>query len=384
MRARFGMALFAAVAAPPALLAQAAPVLSLGTPAAEFPEGFTNLGGVRELPGGRLLVIETCDRVVKRLDFAAQEAGPVGRTGAGPAEYRTPVRLLPLRADSVAVHDVGNQRYLVLDPAGTPVRTFSALPSTTQSAGGNMVSTTFSPLHGDGRGRFYGREPGMRATASGMVVNDSAAIEWWDPYGGSRDTVAFYRLARPGPVTPEPEPPFTTGIQWAVAPDGRVALVHPSDYHVEFIGPTGARTAGRPIRFDPVRLSEGHKAEWREAQKPACPMAASGTFTTPDGKTGTFMRMATPEPKVWPDVLPPIVSGGVQFATDGTLWVRRSVAAQAPHTYDVFDAAGRVVRTVVLPKRAKLLGFGQGVVYVARLDADDLQYVQRYALPTGR
>lgn len=384
MRARFGMALLGAVVAPLTVRGQSPPVVTLSTPRAEFPEGFTNLGGVHELPSARLLVIETCDRVVKLVDFAAHEAAQVGRTGAGPMEYRTPLRLLPLRGDSVAIHDLGNQRYLVLDPSGGPARTFSALPSATQSAGGAVVSTTFVPMYGDGRGRFYARETGVRATESGMVVNDSAAIEWWDPYAGTRDTVAFYRLARPGPMSPEPAPPFTTGIQWAVAPDGRVALVHPGDYHVEYVAPSGTRTSGRPIRFDPVKVSEGHKAEWREAQKPSCPMAASGTFTTPDGKTGTFMRAATPEPRAWPDVLPPIVSGGVTFATDGTLWVRRSVAAGAPHAYDVFDSTGRAVRTVVLPKRAKLLGFGRGVVYVARLDEDDLQYVQRHALPAMR
>lgn len=379
-----GAALLALLLWPSAVLSQAPPVSTLATPLADFPEGFTNLAGLRELPGGRVLTIETCDRVVKLLDFSTEEARQVGRTGAGPNEYRNPARLLPLRGDSTAVHDVGNQRYLVLDPAGRPARLFSALPSTSQSAGGAVVSTSFQPTHGDGRGRFYARESGMRATDAGLVVNDSAAIEWWDPYSGARDTVAFYRLNRPGPVSRDPAPPFTTGVQWAVAPDGRVALVHPSDYHVEFIAPSGARSRGGPNPFTPVRLSDGHRAEWRNEQKPPCPMAMSGTFTGPDGKTGTFMRMPTPEPKEWPAVLPPIVAGGVTFASDGTLWVRRHVAADAPQAYDVLDGSGRVVRRVVLPKRAKLLGFGKGVVYLVRLDEDDLQYVQRHALPASR
>jgi hypothetical protein len=36
---------------------------------------------------------------------------------------------------------------------------------------------------------------------------------------------------------------------------------------------------------------------------------------------------------------------------------------------------------VVLPAKTRLLGFGQGTVYLVRTDDDDLQYLQRYRLP---
>jgi hypothetical protein len=66
------------------------------------------------------------------------------------------------------------------------------------------------------------------------------------------------------------------------------------------------------------------------------------------------------------------------------LWVRRTVPAGEPATYNIIDPAGRVVQKVVLAKRARLLGFGKASVYVLRIDEDDLQYVQRYALPAVR
>jgi hypothetical protein len=75
---------------------------------------------------------------------------------------------------------------------------------------------------------------------------------------------------------------------------------------------------------------------------------------------------------------------GVSFAPDGMLWVRRVVAAGAPQTFDLIDPTGRVVQQVVLEKRSKLLGFGKSSVYVLRVDEDDLQYVQRYALSAVR
>jgi len=50
-------------------------------------------------------------------------------------------------------------------------------------------------------------------------------------------------------------------------------------------------------------------------------------------------------------------------------------------TFDVFDQTGRVVSRVALPAETRLIGFGNGTVYLARSDEDDLQYLQRYRLP---
>ena len=47
----------------------------------------------------------------------------------------------------------------------------------------------------------------------------------------------------------------------------------------------------------------------------------------------------------------------------------------------MFDATGKVVSRVALPADTLLLGFGNGTVYLARSDEDDLQYLQRYKLP---
>jgi hypothetical protein len=78
--------------------------------------------------------------------------------------------------------------------------------------------------------------------------------------------------------------------------------------------------------------------------------------------------------------MPPFLNGTntAVFSNDGYLWVARTgPAGQAP-TYDVIDRAGNVVQRVVLPKRHRLLGFGNSAVYLARLDKDDLQYLQKY------
>jgi hypothetical protein len=87
------------------------------------------------------------------------------------------------------------------------------------------------------------------------------------------------------------------------------------------------------------------------------------------------------EPAEWPEYLPAFVDRAVAFAPDGMLWVKRAVAAESPPMVDVIDATGKVVQRVALPRGSKLIGFGAGTVYLLRIDADDLQYLQRYRLP---
>jgi hypothetical protein len=63
------------------------------------------------------------------------------------------------------------------------------------------------------------------------------------------------------------------------------------------------------------------------------------------------------------------------------LWVRRATRASAPPLYDAFDITAKLTYQVELPANTKLVGFGAGTVYLARVDDDGLHYLQRYLLP---
>jgi hypothetical protein len=360
---------------------QTVPVTTLTSPTAELAEGFTSLQGVRELADGRVLTIEACEQVLKLVDFAAGSASQVGRTGSGPGEYRNTSRLLALAADSSAIYDVGNRRYLIILPDGTPGATFAEPPRAARVANGRVAAIGFSPTQSDAQGRLYAREFGLLEAGPTLVRAESVAVERWDRRLARRDTLAFQRSLRPGPVElGAPEVPFLTGVQWAVAPDGRVALLDPADYHVELVGPARARTVGKPIPFQPIRVTEAHKQQWREERKPLCGRR-SVSMPRPGGGSVTVEMQPPKEPTEWPEVLPPFLTGAALFAPDGILWVKRTAAAGAPVTYDLVDARGVVVRQVVLPKRTRLLGLGRTSLYLVRSDEDDLQYLQRYPLP---
>jgi hypothetical protein len=168
-------------------------------------------------------------------------------------------------------------------------------------------------------------------------------------------------------------PPFTGFDQMLSAPDGRVAIVYHDPYSVDYVSEDGRRSTGQPIRYDRLRIAEGHKAEWREQQKGRTNVMSMNGSTTmePGGQQ--------PDPSNWGgEYMPPFLERALMFSNDGFLWVRRTGPPGQRPTYDVIDRAGNLVQKVVLEKRSHLVGFGNGVVYVARHDNDDLQYLQKY------
>lgn len=386
--------MFAAASAP--LPAQNIPTRTLSRPDAEFSEPFTMIAGVRELRDGRLIVVDPRDKTVQVVDLKSGSATKLGREGSGPGEYGLPTRLMALPGDTTAIVDALNNRILLINPDGR-VGGFVDLnvpaPGGREGGRGMMMIGTSLPTAADGRGRMYVQGAPFRIVDGVPSAADSVPMTRWDRSSGRRDTVAWMRVPQGAnqisgssgagrqnvSVRIGGGPPFNGADQMAVAPDGRVAIVHHEPYSVDFVSETGQRTRGQPIRHDRVRLTDGHKQEWRERQRNAMGMM----ITNDNGRRSAAMvpNRDVQDPEVWGgDYLPPFLANAtIMFSGEGYLWISRTgPAGQAP-TFDVIDRAGAVVQRVVLPKKARLLGFGRGAVYVARVDEDDLQYIQKYA-----
>lgn len=396
MRNRFTLAAsLLAISAP--LLAQNVPTRTLSKPDAEYSEPFTQIAGVRELKDGRLIVIDPRDKTVQVVDLKAGTATKLGREGSGPGEYGIPFRLMPLPNDTTAISDMLNNRLLLINPNAT-VGGFVDLnvppPAGGRGDGRGMVMIGGNmPTAADAKGRMYYQGAPFRMTENGPQSADSVPMIRWDRASGKRDTLTWLRLpASANQVTSRGGrgnqqvmvrmgggPPFNGADQMVVAPDGRVAIAHHDPFSVDFVSETGQRVRGQPIKYDRLRITDGHKAEWRERQK-----SATGLMITNDnGRRAATMGPAgqTQDPEVWGgEYLPPFLGGNntMNFSNDGYLWIQRTGPAGQPPTFDVIDRAGNVAQRVVLPKRSRLLGFGNGALYVARLDEDDLQYLQKH------
>jgi hypothetical protein len=370
------------------------PVRTLGALEAEYPEPFSQVEGVRELRDGRVIVVDSRERLIHAVDMKAGTATRIGREGNGPGEYRIPLRVFALPGDSSAVYDMGNAaRPLVITPQGT--------------AGGSLPPVGGAPMFTnrgatDSQGRVYAEVRPVRSITGGVpLASDSSAIERLDRATGSRDTIArtstrmfspllsnnsrglsVKGIVGPGGAVPSAggsSPPFASHDQWAVAPDGRVAIVSVDPYRVTFITPNGTRTVSPVLDESRVPVTDALKELWREeARRPVSMLVSS--------RDGQMTAQSRPpqynEPAAWPDVLPPFLSRALSFAPDGMLWVKRAVAADSAPGIDVIDRAGKIAYRIALPKQSKLVGFGPASVYLVRIDFDDLQYLQRYPLPS--
>jgi hypothetical protein len=361
--------------------AQSPPVRMLAAADATLESEFSFVTAVRELPGGRVLVLDYGAGAVRVIDAAFTSSAPVGRSGQGPGEYRSPTRLLALGGDSTAVFDWGNSRLLVIGPSATP-------GPTRDVRGGRGCDTAIAaramPFRAsDGAGRFYTEAEPFRYAADGTrQPTDSAAIERWSS-ACRADTLAWVPAHRAPSRSGGTPDPFPARTQWAVAPDGRVVIVRHAPYRVDIVARDGRRRDGAPIPFARVRVTEAVRQQWRDDEQR--PQAAI-TITRATGSVATSMmrKPSYTEPDEWPEYLPPFLGDAVQVATDGSAWVQRATAPDENPLYDVIDATGRLAERVRLAARSRIVGFGRGTVYVIRRGTDDLEYLERHPLvPRG-
>jgi hypothetical protein len=344
---------------------QAVPTVQLSS-SASLEEAFSEIAGVHELATGRVVVVDTRERLLKIADFELGTVVQLSRTGDGPGEHRAPLSIFGLPDRASVVFDGGATRLLFLDPNGRPGRTLSLAGV---AASGSGLTSRFVPTRGDSLGRLYGNGPPVRVTPQGLALADSVPIVRWAPESETLTPVAHLRVRslrdRGGDIDPEravitPLIPFVVGDQWAVDQAGRIAILPYDVYRVDMVDEQGVRRVGPELRFEKLPLTEEHKAAWRRE--------ASST------------RPAT-EPPRWPEFLPPFLNRPAQFAPDGLLWILRTGPADASPTYDVVNRDGRLIRRVMAPPRGRVIGFGTKSVYVSVRDDDDLQYLHKFPLP---
>jgi hypothetical protein len=406
----------AAVVVLPALAAAQKPLV-LSKPDVEYGEPFTIISGVRELKDGRVLVADIKDKTVQLVDLKGS-ATKVGREGAGPGEYGLPGRLIPLPGDSTALFDMVNQRYLTIHPDGKPGKDWrleaatppaaAAPPAGGGRAGGGGVALgggrgggpTFAfaaPRGFDAKGNIYYEGPSFAVGDDGnLMPSDSAPVLRFDRAARRIDTVAYRRVAKANvqasggrgnqSIRIGGANPLTPQDDWAVLPDGRVAVVRVADYHVDIFSSASRKVSGAPVPYDRIRVDDAVK-KMVEAQRAVNARSAVRMSVTA-GNNGVQRSASVGGPvgelpplEDWPDLVPPFQQQAANARPNGEIWVLRTrrPGDDIP-TYDVFDASGKIIGRVALPKSHRLVGFGNGTVYLIRIDGDDLQYLQRYKL----
>ena len=363
----------------------------LDTPTATFPEDFGAIQTVRELPDGRVLVADPLGKALYAVDLDGNRRTLVGREGQGPTEYRQPDAVWPLPDGRTLLVDLGNGRLTILgsDLAfGDTHRIAVGEPQ----MGRPMVIAI--PQGVDGNGMVYSRA--MGGGMGGGAYPDSAEILRIDPAEGTSTSVATFKIqsvtqqtsggANDQRVAISPIP-LSPQDAWGVAPDGTIIIARVGDYHLERIGSGGSVARGPVIPFDPVRIGRAEKEEYVASQSRSGGGIAVGVEVENGQMSMSFARGGADDEDrqidqyTWPEEKPPFYGGRIPVDAAGRAWIQRHVDAGEPSTYDVFDAGGNRVNTVLLEHGKRVVGFGQNTVYVVAFDEFDLNYLERYALP---
>ncbi|MES2305616.1 MAG: hypothetical protein V4558_08915 [Gemmatimonadota bacterium] len=319
--------------------------------------GVTSVSHGIQIADGRFVFADMTTPAIIVADFANDKLVTLGHKGAGPNEYRAPVGAVTDGAGGAVVPDMALGRALGVSAAGALTGTRF---SSNDLNGAGLA--TVRGMNRDGTLFYAGRPPQGRP--------DSLLILRGLPASATPQTIGYWPMV---PVTFGPPVTGADGrvsrsilggswanrTEWVSLPNETVAIVRPLPFRVDIFHPDGSRIIGQAVDFRPVLFDDKVKAAYREQRGPI-----------PDGN--------------FPAALPRFESGDDVIASDrNEVWVQRlrPPSDQVP-VYDIFDGNARYTGTAKLRNASKVVGFGPGVVYVAREAAEDgFWYLERYRRP---
>ena len=351
----------------PAMAQESARPISLGAATGALVHEFIRIGSVRELLDGRVLVTDPSDDAIIVGDFSANSSRAIRALGSGPGEYRDLGTLIPLGGDTTLMADGSNDRFLILHHDRI-LSTLAPDDPLVSALGTNLIG-------GDASSRLLGIKVVASADVTKERRRNGRVVISIDRRSLNVDTIAHIRntemsFQSVGPtgqgmirvatvIMSSPE-------QAAVFPDGQVAIALQEPYRVEWHGPDGRVLRGAPIEQKAPPVNEAEREAWKQRYE----AFAGEPWTFPDDRFP------------WAEFVPPFSQGALTALPDGNLLVAREPwSGGTGNNYDVIDRRGIRVGTLQLGASGRVVGAGHGVIYVASIDADGIEHLQRYAWP---
>jgi hypothetical protein len=291
-------------------------------------------------------------------------------------------QLFAIRGDTTLVLDAAGVSFVVLDKTGKVIRVESVPRA---SDVGWLASPAFSGQTIDDLGRLiYRINPkmiGFSQGAGNFVYADSAPIFAASFATRKVDTLGYIKVPLPPPQVNTTDmngarrftvfaKPFELIDDWAVLPNGTIAIIRWRDYHVDWIEPGGNRSSSPPTAWNWTRLTDEEKTRFIDSLKARNTRSDSiQSMSVRGGPIPVFFETMAVAPSEVPDYPPPFVARATRVDADGRIWVleRGKLAAPpAPLVYDVIDRNGQIVDRVQMPMNAAVVGFGPGgAVYLS-------------------
>lgn len=351
-----------------------------------------SVSAARILSDGHVIVSDLVRRRILLLDptLALQSVVRGSKDAASSSGQTPPVGVFAYFGDSTLIAEPATLSMVVLDSAGREVRVIAG-PRTQDAS--FLIGGPYGTPAIDRAGRlvFRGFGRAKRPVAGSgterapiVAGSDSAPIIRMDLATRKVDTVSMLRVFRTDMSAIQTRDeglsfstivnPLQTVDDWAMLPDGTMAIVRGADYHVDWIDREGRRRSTAPLQFNWQRLSDAEKAAVIDSAE----VAVSARRATIDRATGsTEQRIQIVSVDKLPDYRPPFAAGGIHADPTGKVWIRTSEVVGQRAVYDVIEQNGARFDRVQLPHGRVLAGFGQdGTVYMAVIDGNSVRLEQ--------
>jgi len=368
------------------------PVRQLGRIMTKSPLTVRSIASTRELPRGGVLVNDTVARRLYMFDSALSSRVVVldSTEGVKNAYGYSHGGMIAYRADSTFFASPAFVSLLLIDATGRPTR-FITGPRPGEMlflAGGPFGNPGF-----DSRGRLVYRgsardrtTPRPAGTLSPYPERDSAPIVALNLITGKTDTIALFRIPKVEvTITGEPSGPFTTTVRkhplptvddWAVLPNGSLALIRGRDFHIDWIDQNGKRSSSGRIPFPWRTLTEDAKVAFMDSVRFATDTAiAAQEIRLAERFKGTDNEPPEPiepdyvSPSELPDYVPAFGPNSAHPDPDGIFWIRTTQRVNGRPVYYLVNRKGTVIDRVQLPSGRTIAGFGRNhTVYLASVD----------------
>lgn len=373
----------------------AIPTRPLGVITAVSKDSMGAVVSVRALSNGSVMVNDFFRRRVLLYDAGLTKAVSVIDSGGSTTSTLSSAimssQLMKYDGDSTLYVDVATQTLLVLDASGKVARVM-ALPKASDAF--YLATYQLGVAHIDPQGRLVYRgliPPKMVPPEPGSsVMNipqqaDSAPIVRADFDTRKVDTITTIKVLQPGAMQLKQDGanvslhmtvnPLDVGDEWAMLPDGTIAILRAHDYHMDWVAPNGTRTSSPKMAFDWKAMTDEQKQFKLDSLRPVLQKAFDDlpgqTVPTPAGPRRIKVQFDFVPLSKLPDYEPAIQAGAMKVDLKGQLWIvpRTSAGANGGLLYDVVNRKGEVAERVQFPKGYALAGFGTGdEVYLLRVE----------------
>jgi hypothetical protein len=394
-------------------------------------EPLASVAAALPMPGGRVLVNDITGRRLVLLDSTLANPRVVADTTDATANaYGGQAgTLIHFRGDTALFIDPASVSMFAVGPAGQILRVM-AVPRPGDAR--NLIGSIFGTPGIDAHGRLVYSTVGLGSgflvlrgrsapgrTISPMSQPDSAFIVRADLATRTIDTAATFKVPKvtfaingdaEGVIrsTETTTSPLPLVDDWAVLPDGALAVVRGRDYHVDWLDADGRWTSSPKMPFDWQRIDDERKraiidsavkatqdmidaATAARVAAQANPATAGGGrggggggrgggrggAGAPGGTMQNPVIFGRPELTDIPDYAPAFTRGSVHPDADGNLWILTTAEANGQPVYDVVSRRGELVDRVQLPPFRTIAGFAPGHVFMAVKDAAGVVHLER-------